>query len=109
MESENQISRLIVDSSYPLFCRVCIIEPNEEFSFVHLGKVLVQDRSFGMSNMEVAAWLGWESCHDLALLCSLKPEGEGSSGFVRRSCFGFGLSKGTESVLGGGKGVDVGK
>jgi hypothetical protein len=98
-----------IQPSYPLFCWVGIIEPDEKFSFVHLGKVLVQNRRFGVSNVEVAARLGREPCHDLTLLRALKSEGEGSSGLVRRSCFRFRLSKGTESILGGGKGVDVGK
>ena len=62
-----------------------------------------------MSNVEVATRFGGEPCHDLALLRSLKSEGKGSGSFFRRSCFRFRLSKGTESILGCGKGVDIGK
>lgn len=69
--NENQVFRLIMRPSYPLFCWVGIIEPNEEFSFVHLGKVLVQYRRFCVSDVKVTARFGREPCYDLTLLRSL--------------------------------------
>ena len=62
-----------------------------------------------MPNVEVSTRLRREPCHDLAILCTLKSEGKGSSGFARRSYFGFRLSKGAEGILSGGKSFDVGK
>ena len=45
--------------------------------FVHLREVLVEDGSLEMSDVQVSARLGWETCYDLSLLGVFESKGEG--------------------------------
>ena len=61
----------------PFFSRIGIVEPNDHFALVHLGKVLVEHRSFGMSNVEVATGFRRETGDHLTLLSIRETEGKG--------------------------------
>ena len=51
---------------------ICIVESHDETALVGLGKVLVEDRSLRMADVQVATRLRWEPRHDLALLGTLQ-------------------------------------
>lgn len=53
--------------THPLLRRVGIIETDDHFALIHLGKVLVEERSFGMANVQITRRLRWESGDNLTL------------------------------------------
>mmetsp|Transcript_20495 Transcript_20495/g.66555 ORF Transcript_20495/g.66555 Transcript_20495/m.66555 type:complete len:550 (-) Transcript_20495:685-2334(-) len=62
-----------------LLCRVCVIESNDELAFVVPCKVLVQERSLGVPDVQKAGRLGRETCANLALLRTLEANIEGTA------------------------------
>ena len=62
--------------------RIRIIKPDEHLPFIHLRKVLIQNRSLQMSNVQIPRGLWWESGHDFAHFCVLEAEGERGGGLV---------------------------
>ena len=47
--------------SDPFFCRVRIVEPYKELSMIHVGKVLIENGGFRVTNMEVSTRLWRET------------------------------------------------
>lgn len=55
------------------FGRIGIVEPNNQFALVHPCKVLVEDGSLCMADVEVATGFRWETGDDLPHLGTLEP------------------------------------
>lgn len=74
---------MIIESmTHALFGRVCIIKTDNKFSIIHFCKVLIQNGSFGVSNMQITAGLRREARNDLPIDRILKSKGEASCSFV---------------------------
>ena len=88
-----------------LLARVRVVEPDEELAVVHARKVLVEDGRLCVADVEVAARLGREARHDVAL------DGVGQAELERRvGLAGGGVVVGGGALcgLGGGGGLDLG-
>lgn len=76
-----------------LLGRIGIIKPNNQFSFIHLGKILVEQCSLGMSNMQITTGLRGEPCDYFSFLRIRQTKREARGRFVRPRFGGFGLSE----------------
>lgn len=82
-------------NTYSLFCRIGIIETDDELSVIHFCKILIQDSSLRVADMQIATWFGWEARNDLSIdgILQAKSESSGSfigSGFGGLCCCEFG-------------------
>ena len=75
--------------AYSFFCGIGIIESNDQLSMVHFCKVLIQDRSLGVADMQITTRLRRETRHYLSVHGILQPESKTSSRLVRASFVGL--------------------
>ena len=59
---------------YPFFGRVGIVEANNHLSVVHFGKILVENGSLGVSDVQITRGLRGEACNNSSVDGILKSE-----------------------------------
>lgn len=67
---------------YAFFGRVGIVEANNHLSVVHFGKILVENCSLRMPDVQVARRLRGEARHDVSVDGILKSESKTSGGLI---------------------------
>ncbi len=80
-------------ASYRLLAGVSIVETNDQLSLVHFGEILIQHCSLGMSNMQVAAWLGWKRVTTSPIFAPSRPRAKPAATLVDLALLAFAAVK----------------
>jgi hypothetical protein len=64
------------NQTHLLFRRIRVIESYNELPFVHLCEILIQDSGFGVSDVQITAGFGRESCYNFTLFSILEAQSE---------------------------------
>lgn len=73
---------MCLKEAYSLLRRIGIIKSDDQLPLVHFSEILVEHRSFGMTDMKVATGLRRETSDNLAFFGTLETERKRCRSFV---------------------------